>query len=73
MHGRKRRIVSQGFSDHTISASEQYVLDHVRNLCDALLDPSTIGIDGWSSPRNMAMWSKFDNLFLRINMLILIM
>lgn len=58
MHGRKRRIVSQGFSESAMAGSEQYVLEHVRNLCDALIADAKPG--GWSEPRDMAMWCTFE-------------
>lgn len=57
MHGRKRRIVSQGFSESAIASSERYVLDHVRNLCDVLTNPAEVGRDGWSVARDMGVWS----------------
>ena len=38
MHGRKRRIVRQGFAPSAILASEPMILGHVRSLCTALLD-----------------------------------
>ena len=65
MHGRKRRIVSQGFSAAAIAASEPMILSHVRNLCKALLHSvedsrsslSNKGCDGWSLPEDMGLWS----------------
>lgn len=61
-HGRKRRIVAQGFSETAIASSEQYVLEHVQNLCDEMIKPDTIGRDGWSQPRDMAMWTNYFTL-----------
>ncbi|KAK5206973.1 hypothetical protein LTR41_007508 [Exophiala xenobiotica] len=60
MHGRKRRIVSQGFSESAMASSEQYVLEHVRNLCDGLIADAKPG--DWSEPRDMAMWSNYFTL-----------
>ena len=62
MHGRKRRIVSQGFAPSTILASEPMILGHVRNLCTALLgEPDAWRpLEGhqWSIPRDMGSWSE---------------
>jgi cytochrome P450 len=58
VHGRKRRIVTQGFSEATIAASETYILEHVNNLCDGLVGGIIADSKGWSEPRDMAMWSK---------------
>lgn len=55
MHGRKRRIVAQGFSEPVMAASEPYILDHVRSLCSALVEG--VENDEWSEPRDMADWS----------------
>lgn len=62
VHGRKRRIVAQGFSESAIASSEQYILEHVRNLCNEMIKPDTIGADGWSQPRDMAMWTNYFTL-----------
>ena len=62
MHGRKRRIVSQGFSTATINSSEPMIINHVQSLCSALLksipEPQSLTDDGWSLPQDMAAWSK---------------
>ena len=60
MHGRKRRIVSQGFSASAITDSEPMIIQHVDNFCNALLkaaDESDVD-DGWSTPQDMAAWSE---------------
>ena len=60
MHGRKRRIVSQGFSVSAITDSEPMIIQHVDNFCNALLkaaDESDVD-DGWSTPQDMAAWSE---------------
>lgn len=58
MHGRKRRIVSQAFSEAAISSSEQYILDHVRSFCDGLLTSVDEEGYGWSKAHDMGMWSE---------------
>lgn len=56
MHSRKRRIVSQAFSETAIASSERYIIDHVRSFCDGLLVSASD--KGWSEPVDMALWSK---------------
>ncbi|PWY83512.1 cytochrome P450 [Aspergillus heteromorphus CBS 117.55] len=36
MHGRKRRVLSQAFSDHALKSMEDVMLLHVRQLCAGL-------------------------------------
>lgn len=56
-HGRKRRIVAQGFSENSLSAYEPRIIEQVDALCEGLA--SDIGSDGWNQPKDMAAWSKF--------------
>jgi cytochrome P450 len=58
VHGRKRRIVAQGFSEATIATSEKYILEHVNNLCDELIGDVSQDSNEWSQQRDMAMWSE---------------
>jgi cytochrome P450 len=58
VHGRKRRIVSQGFSESVLVASEPYILQHVDSLCKSLVEGTTGDPKRWSPPRDMALWSK---------------
>lgn len=59
MHGRKRRIVSQGFSAAAIHSSEPMIINHVEKLCSALMDSIPEPKDlSWSLPQDMAAWSK---------------
>ena len=66
MHGRKRRIVSQGFSAATIKSSEPMIIHHVQNLCDALMnsipEPQGLLDDEWSPPQDMAAWSESESI-----------
>ena len=61
MHGRKRRIVSQGFSAAAIHSSEPMIINHVQNLCSVLMksipEPQSLS---WSPPQDMAAWSEFS-------------
>ncbi|KAA8643456.1 hypothetical protein EYZ11_001410 [Aspergillus tanneri] len=59
MHGRKRRVLSQAFSDQALKSMEDVMLLHVRQLCAAL------GGDGQKSGeqkpvvRNMSDWFSY--------------
>ncbi|PLN81693.1 cytochrome P450 [Aspergillus taichungensis] len=58
VHGRKRRVLSQAFSDHALKAMEDVVLLHVRQLCDKLANSQ--GSTNYSGKedrvRNLASW-----------------
>ncbi|KAJ5825239.1 Cytochrome P450 [Penicillium riverlandense] len=67
MHGRKRRVLSQAFSDHALKGMEDVMLLHVRQLCAVLA-----GHDGGDSDgddfdeerkgavvRNMGDWFSY--------------
>ena len=56
-HGRKRRIVAQGFSEGSLAAYEPSIIEQVDALCSAMTDD--VGTDGWTEPKDMAEWSKF--------------
>lgn len=62
IHGRKRRIVSQGFSDAALRAAEPFILDKVQKLCNGLLSTGNTTdekpANGWTKPRDMSKWSK---------------
>lgn len=66
MHGRKRRIVSQGFSTAAINSSEPMIINHVQSLCSALMKltpkPHAISDCEWSKPQDMAAWSESEPL-----------
>lgn len=65
IHGRKRRVLSQAFSDHALKAMEDVMLLHVRQLCAVLAGehPNGNGHSGGETKRksgevvrNMADW-----------------
>ena len=70
-HGRRRRIISQGFSDSSMRQAEPYIMQHIHNLCDRLLekeeDLNSTNIDpksqvtgaAWTEPKNMANWGQY--------------
>lgn len=68
-HGRRRRIIGQGFSDTAMREAETIIMDHINDLCSRLLekeedfrstsiDPSIQVTDTWTAPKNMANWSQ---------------
>ncbi len=64
-HGRKRRIIGQSFAAAAITSYEPVIINHIRNLCEALLataeiDWPLINEDSWSLPQDIASWSTYD-------------
>lgn len=62
MHARKRRVLSQAFSDGAMKEMERYVLANIRTFCDQIGRGSACDLDGskgWSSPKNMADWCNY--------------
>ena len=63
LHGRKRRVMSQAFSDSALRGMEENVLTHVRTFVENL--GSTTAIESANMPaeksaaRNMAHWSNW--------------
>lgn len=61
VHARKRRVLSQAFSDSAIKEMERYILANVRTFC------AQIGLGaggsgdrkGWTAPKNMADWCNY--------------
>jgi cytochrome P450 len=45
MHGRKRRVLSQAFSDHALKGMEDVMLLHIRQLCTILGEEPRYGRD----------------------------
>jgi len=58
IHGRKRRVLSQAFSETALKGMEDVMLLHVRQLCAALagVDGSNEGGDKKGVVKNMANW-----------------
>ncbi|KAK3896878.1 cytochrome P450-like protein [Staphylotrichum tortipilum] len=61
LHARKRRVLSQAFSDGAIKEVERYILGNVRTFCEAIGDYGRAIQDskGWSSPKNMSDWCNW--------------
>ena len=65
LHARKRRVLSQAFSDNTMKGLQPHVLHVIRTFCKAI-GPSRVTSAAaekqerpWSSPRNMANWTDY--------------
>ncbi|PIG83070.1 cytochrome P450 [Aspergillus arachidicola] len=59
-HGRKRRIIGQGFGDAALRGFEGTIMSLVRKFCDELAKDISGGKVGeWSSPQNMGKWSNY--------------
>lgn len=63
IHGRKRRVLSQAFSDNALKGMEDVMLLHVRQLCAALAgerpDGSSAGNEKKNVVRNMGDWFSY--------------
>ncbi|KAJ5246983.1 benzoate 4-monooxygenase cytochrome P450 [Penicillium chermesinum] len=61
VHARKRRVMSQAFSDQAVRGMEPHILSAIRDWCLAIGDqhPDQKGSpsQGWSSPKDMVHWS----------------
>lgn len=54
MHGRKRRVLSQAFSDHALKSMEDVMLLHVRQLCAGLARAQQTGV-----VQDMGRWFSY--------------
>ncbi|KAH6704365.1 putative cytochrome P450 [Leptodontidium sp. MPI-SDFR-AT-0119] len=61
-HGRKRRVIGQGFNETALRGYESIIQSKILLFCEKLLDDGSSGASGgsqeWSSPRNMAEWCE---------------
>lgn len=63
-HGRKRRVIAQGFTEAAVRGYEPIVKENIQTLCTQLLgmskesNPIVQSSEPWSAPRDMANWSK---------------
>lgn len=60
VHGRKRRIMSQGFSDASLKAYEPAIVERIDTLCRRLGEK--VPGDEWSATFNMADWCMFPSI-----------
>ncbi|RPA85086.1 cytochrome P450 [Ascobolus immersus RN42] len=70
LHGRKRRVLSQAFSEGALRTMEDQVLEHIRIFCKGLGAANTVvehtaekklasAPETPSEPRNMSFWSNW--------------
>lgn len=63
-HARKRRVLSQAFSDAAMREMQRYILANIRTFCHQIgLPDGGAGDDekksGWTQPRNMSDWCNY--------------
>ncbi|KAK3207719.1 hypothetical protein GRF29_96g100302 [Pseudopithomyces chartarum] len=58
-HARKRKILSQAFTEKTVKHAAGFVIDHVERWIDLLVDAKDVGEDGWSKAKNMSDWNDW--------------
>lgn len=66
VHARKRRVLSQAFSDSAMRGIERYILHNVRSFCEQIGPGSPSDHlstsekpSGWTAPRLMSDWCSF--------------
>ncbi|KAH8430736.1 cytochrome P450 [Aspergillus melleus] len=62
VHARKKRVMSQAFSDQALRAMEPHIISSIREWCgaigkDAGSKSKSGGSDRWTEPKDMAHWS----------------
>ncbi|KAI0418819.1 isotrichodermin C-15 hydroxylase [Xylaria grammica] len=59
VHARKRRVLSQAFSDSAMKEMERYILANVRSFCEQIGLGASNDHKGWTVPKNMADWCNY--------------
>ncbi|KAI8948613.1 isotrichodermin C-15 hydroxylase [Xylaria longipes] len=59
VHARKRRVLSQAFSDSAMKEMERYILANVRSFCEQIGLSASDDRKGWTVPKNMADWCNY--------------
>jgi cytochrome P450 len=63
LHARKRRVLSQAFSDNAMRGLQPHILGIIRTFTDAIGDVKHKSKDvlsgSWSTPKNMALWANY--------------
>lgn len=54
VHARKRRVLSQAFSDSAMKSMERYILGNVRTFCEQIGLAGQGEKKGWTAPKNMS-------------------
>lgn len=55
VHARKKRVMSQGFSDAAVRETSPYIISVIQSWCDALSSGPS-----WSEERDMANWAAYN-------------
>lgn len=59
LHARKRRVLSQAFSDSAMKEMERYILANVRSFCEQIGLGVREESKGWTVTKNMADWCNY--------------
>ena len=65
LHARKRRVLSQGFSDAALRGLQPHILSVLRTFTEAIGDFRSRNVSNekkeqtWSTPKNMGTWSNY--------------
>ncbi|KAI8631419.1 isotrichodermin C-15 hydroxylase [Xylariaceae sp. FL1651] len=59
VHARKRRVLSQAFSDSAMKEMERYILANVRCFCEQVGLGASDDRKGWTVAKNMADWCNY--------------
>lgn len=59
LHARKRRVLSQAFSDGAVKEMERYILANVRSFCEQIGLGASDEKKGWTVAKNMADWCNY--------------
>lgn len=59
LHARKRRVLSQAFSDSAVKQMERYILSNVRSFCEQIGAGASEEQKGWTAAKNMADWCNY--------------
>ncbi|GFF89445.1 isotrichodermin C-15 hydroxylase [Aspergillus udagawae] len=61
-HGKKRRVISQGFSDAALKSHELVILEQIEHLCTQLKagkGGQAVPVGVWSPPKNMGRMTDY--------------
>ena len=65
LHARKRRVLSQAFSDNAMKGLQSHILNVIRTFCDAIGDFPARNTtrdkkpSAWSTPKDMGQWANY--------------
>lgn len=67
-HAFQRRVMSYGFSEHALKAQEHLMIEQIDKWITMLSSGSSAANDGWSSPKNMAIYANYMTLDVLANL-----